>query len=69
MPGSGEEGVQVPVIIVSSAEKEKKKKTSPPNLRGLPKIGFILQNKHIPLTAVYFLCPTGASIPTEMRDR
>lgn len=52
-----------------SFTSRKKKKTSLPNSRGLPKIGFFLPNKHIPHSVVYFLCPTGASIPTEMRNK
>lgn len=40
-----------------------------PSQKELPQIGFVLQNKHIPHRVVYFLSLTGASIPTEMRDK
>lgn len=60
LPRSGGEGTQFSVIVVSSAEKEKKK-TSLPNSRGLPKIGFyristyltVLCISYAPLVPVY----------------
>lgn len=66
LPRSGGEGAQFSVIVVSSAEKEKKNK--PTKFKRTTK-NRLLQNKHIPHCVVYFLCPTGASIPTEMRDK